>query len=87
MRRSSADKPEHNLGRANLSPLLSVPEAAQVLGIKAWTLCQWLSQRRIAFVKVGRLTKLKPEDIEEFIERNRCEARSFEGNSMSIYAA
>jgi excisionase family DNA binding protein len=61
----------------SLQPLLSVPEAAALLGIKVWTLRQWLSQRRIAFVKIGRLTKLRPEDITTFIERNRREAVSF----------
>jgi excisionase family DNA binding protein len=65
-------------GRGSLTPLLSVPEAALLLDIKVWTLRQWLSQRRIAFVKVGRLTKLQQEDIAGFIERNRQEAVSFE---------
>jgi excisionase family DNA binding protein len=64
--------------QSSLSPLLSVPEAATLLGIKTWTLRQWLSQRRIAFVKIGRLTKLRQEDIASFIERNRREAVSHE---------
>ena len=34
---------------------------------------QWLSQRRIAFIKVGRLTKLRVEDITAFIASNRKE--------------
>ena len=59
----------------SLSPLLSVPEAAKLLGIKEWTLRQWLSQRRIGFVKIGRLTKLQQEDIAAFIECNRHVAR------------
>jgi excisionase family DNA binding protein len=65
-------------GTSRLQPLLDVPEAAKLLGIKTWTLRQWLSQRRITFVKIGRLTKLRLEDVEEFIERNRHEARSYE---------
>jgi excisionase family DNA binding protein len=60
----------------SLQPLLSVPEAAELLGIKVWTLRQWLSQQRIAFIKIGRLTKLKQEDITAFINRNRREAVS-----------
>jgi excisionase family DNA binding protein len=59
-------------------PLLSVPEAAQLLGIKTWTMRQRLSQRRIVYVKVGRLTKLRREDITAFVERNRREAISHE---------
>ena len=63
----------------HVQPLLSVPEAAEILGVSIWTLRQWLSQRRIAMIKVGRLTKLTMKDILEFIERNRKEAVSFDG--------
>jgi excisionase family DNA binding protein len=62
-----------------VQPLLSVPEAAKILGVSIWTLRQWLSQRRIAMIKVGRLTKLTMGDIFEFIERNRKDAVSFDG--------
>jgi excisionase family DNA binding protein len=71
----------------SLQPLLSVPEAAALLGIKVWTMRAWLSQRRIAFVKIGRLTKICPEDITAFIERNRREAVSFESGSAGNHAA
>jgi excisionase family DNA binding protein len=64
----------------HLQPLLSVPEAAKILGVSVPTLRQWLSQRRIAIIKAGRLTKLKLEDIQEFIERNRKEAVTFGGD-------
>jgi len=57
-----------------LHPLLSIPEAAKILGVSVWTLRQWLSQRRLPYIKVGRLTKLKIEDVEGFIEGHRCEA-------------
>jgi excisionase family DNA binding protein len=63
----------------HVQPLLSVPEAAKILGVSVQTLRQWLSQRRIAMIKVGRLTKLTMKDILEFIERNRKEAVSFDG--------
>jgi excisionase family DNA binding protein len=71
----------------SLQPLLSIPEAAALLGIKTWTMRQWLSQRKIAYVKVGRLTKLRPEDITAFIERNWHEAISFESRSVGSHAA
>jgi excisionase family DNA binding protein len=63
----------------HVQPLLSVPEAAKILGVSDQTLRQWLSQRRIAMVKVGGLTKLTLKDILAFIERNRKEAVSFDG--------
>ena len=62
-----------------IQPLLSVPEGARILGVSVPTLRQWLSQRRIAIIKVGRLTKLTMKDILEFIERNRKEAVRFDG--------
>jgi excisionase family DNA binding protein len=63
----------------HVQPLLSVPEGAKILGVSVPTLRQWLSQRRIAMIKVGRLTKLTMKDILEFIERNRKEAVRFDG--------
>jgi excisionase family DNA binding protein len=78
MRKSSADKSKSSSERGSLAPLLSVPEAAALLGIKTWTMRQWISQRRITFIKVGRLVKFRQVDIEGFIEQNRCEAVSFE---------
>jgi excisionase family DNA binding protein len=61
-----------------LEPLLSVVQAARLLNISVPTLRQWLSQRQLPYVKVGRRTMLRPEDIERFIEHNRKEARSFD---------
>jgi excisionase family DNA binding protein len=76
MRHALANEAKGSTERGRMSPLLSVPEAAELLNIKVWTLRQWLSQRRIAFIKVGRLTKLRQEDIMAFIEDNRKEAVS-----------
>jgi excisionase family DNA binding protein len=78
MRKSSVDKPAHRHEQGSLVPLLDVTEAAALLGIKPWTLRQWTCQRRITFIKVGRLVKFRQVDIEGFIEQNRCEAVSFE---------
>ena len=61
-----------------VQPLVSIPVGAKILDVSVWTLRQWLSQRRLAFVKVGRLTKLRLEDIQEFIDRHRQEAISFD---------
>jgi excisionase family DNA binding protein len=60
-------------------PLVSIPVGAKILDVSVWTLRQWLSQRRLAYVKVGRLTKLRLEDIQEFIDSHRQEAIRFDG--------
>jgi excisionase family DNA binding protein len=75
-RTSEANRP--HIGD-HVQPLLNVPEAARILGVSVPTLRQWLSQRRITMIKVGRLTKLTMKDIFEFIERNRKEAVRFDG--------
>jgi len=61
-----------------VQPLVSIPVGAKILDVSVWTLRQWLSQRRLAFVKVGRLTKLRLEDIQAFIDSHRQEAIRFD---------
>lgn len=51
--------------------LISVAECSEIIGITVGTLYQWVSQRRIPFVKVGRLTKFDLKDIDEWIESNK----------------
>ena len=55
-------------------PLLSVDEAAAYLGVQPGTLRNWLSARRLPYVKVGRLTKLSQPDLDEFIAEHRIDA-------------
>jgi excisionase family DNA binding protein len=70
----TVDKSQHRLKQGSLSPLVTVGEGARLLGLKDWTMRQWISQRRFPYIKVGRLTKLRLEDISAFIEANRKEA-------------
>ena len=53
--------------------LLSRTEAANYLGTKAQTLAVWASTKRynLAYVKVGRSVKYRPEDLDAFIVANR----------------
>jgi len=48
-------------------PLLSVDEAAEYLGVQPGTLRNWLSTRRLTYVKVGRLTRLSSDTLNRFI--------------------
>jgi excisionase family DNA binding protein len=52
---------------AHHGQLLTVEEAASYLGVRPGTLRNWLSARRIAFIKVGRLTRLAQRDLDGFI--------------------
>ena len=38
----------------SVSDLLTVSEAAEYLRISAWTLRHWVSDKKIAFIKIGR---------------------------------
>ena len=48
-------------------PLLSVDEAAEYLGVRPGTLRNWLSTRRLTYVKVGRLTRLSSDTLNRYI--------------------
>ncbi len=54
--------------------LYSVDEAAAYLGIRPGTLRNWLSVRRLAYVKVGRLTRISVAVLDRFIADNTVEA-------------
>jgi excisionase family DNA binding protein len=60
---------------AETEKLLSVPEAAYRLGISPHTVNSWVSQRRIAFIKVGRRTMFDPEDLSALIQTNKIQPR------------
>jgi len=50
------------------SELLTVPEAAALLRLKPSTIRAWVCQRKIPFVKLGRLVRIKRSDAEALIE-------------------
>ena len=47
--------------------LLTAEQAAQYLNISIWTIRQWVSQRRIPVVKLGRATRFNPADLAAYI--------------------
>jgi excisionase family DNA binding protein len=62
----------------NLNRLLNVREGAKVLNVSEHTLRQWIHQRRLPVVKMGKAVRFDPEDLQKFIEANRREAVSFD---------
>ena len=48
-------------------PLMSVDQAAEYIGVRPGTLRNWLSARRIAYVKAGRLTRVSSDTLNRFI--------------------
>src|SRR5437879_13901189 len=58
-------------GRFDVDPLLTIAQAAQLLGVKPQTLYLWVSQERIAYRKIGRLVRFTMRDLEDYVERQR----------------
>jgi excisionase family DNA binding protein len=60
---------------ANGSELLTIAEAASLLRLKASTLRAWILRRRISYLKVGRLVRLRRADVEALIAASLVPAR------------
>ncbi len=55
--------------------LLDINEVAQYTGLSVHTLYTMVSQRRIPFVKMGRLTKFDREEIDRWIVSHTVKVR------------
>jgi len=60
-----------------MNKLLSVTQAAEMLGINSQTLYQWRWRKKyLPFIKVGKSLRISEKDLIEFIEKNREEPLS-----------
>jgi excisionase family DNA binding protein len=66
-----------------MEPLLTVREAAQLLGIREQTLYLWVSQKRIPFRKIGRLVRFTGADLQEYVDRQRQEPAEYSHERLS----
>lgn len=55
--------------------LLNTEEASEFLGIRKNTLYEWIIQKKIPYIKVGRLVKFRREDLENWLKRRTQEER------------
>ena len=53
--------------------LLSTEETADFLGISKNTLYEWIVQKRIPHLKVGRLVKFRREELDEWLKKRKQE--------------
>ena len=56
------------------SRLLSLPQAAEELGITVNTIRAWIYRRKIAFVKIGRSVRVSEETVQRIIDRGSVPA-------------
>jgi len=52
-------------------PLMDMSMVAGQLGVTKNTLYAWVSQKRIPYVKIGRLVKFDRDDIDAWVEQQK----------------
>jgi excisionase family DNA binding protein len=58
--------------------IMNSEEAAAFLGISINTLYEWIAQRKIPHIKVGRLLKFKRGDLEKWLEKRMQKEERFD---------
>ena len=58
--------------------LLSPQELSEVLSISIETVYAWTSQKRIPYIKMGRLVRFNMDEVNKWLERQRVTAREGE---------
>jgi len=56
--------------------LIDVKQLSESTGLSVFTLYSWINQKKIPYVKVGRLVRFDPRRIEKWIEGNSVEERN-----------
>ena len=62
-----------------MTKLLSPQELSDVLSISIETVYAWTSQKRIPYIKMGRLVRFNMDEVNKWLERQRVEAQECEG--------
>lgn len=60
-----------NYGATRLAPVLSVNDAARVLGVERSTIYRLLRTGELQAVRVGKRKRFRPEDLDAYLERGR----------------
>ena len=59
----------------NVDKLLNMDEASSLLGVKKSTLYAIVMRKQIIHIKLGKLTRFRPEDLQAYINKNLVEVR------------
>jgi len=63
---------EHlHLGGRNTARLMTIEELAQLWAVSKATLYNWVYQKRIPYLKIGRSLRFDPVEIKAFLDRSR----------------
>ena len=52
------------------SPILANDAAAAFIGCTPSTLRSWVAEKRVPFIRLGRLVRFRRADLEDFLESN-----------------
>jgi len=58
-----------------MTKLLSPQELSDVLSISIETVYAWTSQKRIPYIKMGRLVRFNMDEVNKWLEKQRIETR------------
>ena len=58
-----------------MNKLLSPQELSTALNISIETVYAWTSQKRIPYIKMGRLVRFNMDEVNKWLERQRVTAR------------
>jgi excisionase family DNA binding protein len=59
---------------------LKCEEAAEYLSVSPWTLRHWVCERRVPFIRVGRMVRFRLEDLERFMNSGLVRVRAGSGS-------
>ena len=57
-----------------MTKLLSPQELSDVLSISIETVYAWTSQKRIPYIKMGRLVRFNADEVNKWLEKQRVKA-------------
>lgn len=58
------------------TPLVTTAQAAEYLQVSVRTMKNLMSEGQIAYIKIGRVTRIHRHDLDEYIARNRRKQRN-----------
>jgi len=58
-----------------MKQLISIHQAAELLGVSSFTVRMEIYRRRLACIRVGRRTLIHPDDLEAYLETRRTPAK------------
>jgi excisionase family DNA binding protein len=59
-----------------MDALLDMDQVSEILNTPKETIYGWRSQKKIPFIKIGRRALFHPQDVLEFILKNRIPAKN-----------